>query len=142
MGGFGALSDHFWLGLSAGVGGLLADSGLSDAFEAGCGGLPIISGAGFGALRAGFRTFQPPQRAPDRRLKMWGRGLGFRARSELAGGRAVPPDAREEPGGALWMFSPCFWPEQGFGNSAKWFIWKFGQTNLQVCLYNFYSFLS
>ena len=32
------------------------------------------------------------------------------------------------------MFSVCFWPEQGFGNSAKWFIWKFGQTDLHVCL--------
>ena len=54
--------------------------------------------------------------------------------TELAGGRAVPPDVREEPEGALWMFSACFSPEQGFGNSAKCFIWKFGQAELHVRL--------
>ena len=26
--------------------------------------------------------------------------------TELAGGRAVPPDVREEPGGALYVHSP------------------------------------
>ena len=45
----------------------------------------------------------------------------------------MPPDVREEPGGALWMFSACL-PEQGFGNSTKWFVWKFGRTDLHVCL--------
>ena len=34
----------------------------------------------------------------------------------------------------LWMFSACFWPAQGFGNNARWFRWKFGQTDLHVCL--------
>ena len=47
---------------------------------------------------------------------------------------ASPPDVREESGRALWMFSASFWPEQGLGNSARWFIWKFGQTDWHVCL--------
>ena len=32
------------------------------------------------------------------------------------------------------MFSACFWQEQGFRSSAKWFIYKFGQTDLHVFL--------
>ena len=65
------------------------------------------------------------RRPPGRRLKMWGRlfrnwdvGFGvFPSRGKsmyivyiwptgVAGGRAVPPDVREEPGGALYVHSP------------------------------------
>ena len=44
----------------------------------------------------------------------------------------MPPDVREEPGRALWMFSACFWPEQGFGNSA--IIVLYGNLGKQTCM--------
>ena len=70
-------------------------------------------------LRLGVRT------PPERRLKIWGRlfkdcNPGFRvfpSRGQsmyivyiwptgVAGGRAVPPDVREEPRGSLYVHSP------------------------------------
>ena len=57
---------------------------------------------------------------------------------------ASPPDVRVEPGVGLWMFSACFWPEQGFGNSAHGSYGNLGKQ--AACLlakaYNFYLFLS
>ena len=44
---------------------------------------------------------------------------------------ASPPDVRVESGGALWMFSACFWPEQGFGNSAHG---SYGNLGKQTCM--------
>ena len=40
----------------------------------------------------------PPKLLPVRVLYIWPTGV--------AGGRAVPPDVREEPGGALYVHSP------------------------------------
>ena len=44
---------------------------------------------------------------------------------------ASPPDVQVESGGALWMFSACFWPEQGFGNSAHG---SYGNLGKQTCM--------
>ena len=41
------------------------------------------------------------------------------------------PDVRVESGVGLWMFSACFWPEQGFGNSAHG---SYGNLGKQTCM--------
>ena len=74
-------------------------------------------------LQLGARTL--PEGPPGDRLKMWGRrprawdfGFGvfpskgksmyivYSWPTRMAQGRAVPPDVREEPGGALYVHSP------------------------------------
>ena len=60
-------------------------------------------------LQLGART--PPGGPPRRSLKMWVCQVGFRVfpskgKSMYIVYRAVPPDVREEPGGALYVHSP------------------------------------
>ena len=74
---------------------------------------------------AAARGQDPSRGPPGRRLKIWACQvealiLGFRVfpsrgksmyivyiwPTKVAGGRAVPPDVREEPGGALYVHSP------------------------------------